>query len=64
MSIGVSVGVAIGVATDNIAIGMSIGIGAGLCLGGVLDAINRKKQEDSTKNNDNSLIVLFVFIKI
>lgn len=53
MCIGISVGMAIGAPTGNIPIGMSIGIGFGLCVGGIIDALNRRKcrEGDADKNN-------------
>ena len=47
MCIGISIGTAIGAATDNIGVGMCLGVGIGTLFGSLLDAQNRKKEENA-----------------
>ena len=53
MGIGMSVGVAIGAATDNMPICMSLGVGIGACVGAALDSLNRKKEAEQSKSEDD-----------
>lgn len=52
MCLGMSIGTAIGVATDNLSIYMPIGMSIGLCIGSLIDAQNRKKVKDASKDED------------
>ena len=53
MSVGISVGLAIGAPTGNIPIGMCIGLGAGVCIGGIIDYVNRRSRKSDPENNDD-----------
>ena len=48
MCLGISIGTAIGVVTDNLALGMCFGVSIGMCIGSLIDAKNRKRNQDTT----------------
>ena len=50
MCFGISIVVAIGVANDYLSICMPIGLSIGMCIGALIDAQNRKKTNDDSKD--------------
>ena len=46
MCLGMSIGTAIGVSLDNLTIGMCMGMSFGVCIGALMDAKNRKEDNE------------------
>ncbi len=43
---------AIGAALGNIPISMCIGVGGGICIGGIIDNLNRNNRKDNQNDNN------------
>ena len=52
MCLGMSIGTAIGAATNNIALCMSVGLSIGVGVGSILDAKNRKVNQNPSASED------------
>ena len=53
MCLGTSIGMSLGLLFDNIGVGMCLGVGIGTSIGALLDFINRKKNDDDTKTDED-----------